>query len=260
LAACDEKDGVKDGVINDPPSCDFDPATLLCPANPEDPNKCLTQAEIDTVTKTYAGLKDPTTGEQFWPGYAVGSEENWAGHIYPFVIPLGYFRAMVFDNPNWDYKSFNFESADDFATLYEADARNAPYINATDPDLTAFNELGGKLILWHGWADQNIAPQTVSITITTLSMSLAMRPRHRNYAVLHAVRHGTLPGGAGPTLSTLQRSSSGLRKAPHPLSWPGHVTKGNVDFTRPICPYPQVAEYSGSGSETEAENYTCTMP
>jgi feruloyl esterase len=263
LAACDDKDGVKDGVISDPASCEFDPATLLCPADPEDPNKCLTQAEVDTVTKIYAGLKDPTTGEQFWPGYAVGSEENWAGHIYPFVIPLGYFRAMVFNDPEWDYKSFDFENPEDFATLVEADARNAPYINATDPDLTAFNELGGKMILWHGWADQNIAPQNSINYYNNVVEVVGDETQAQEFMRLFMVPGmGHCSGGAGPTtFDALAALEKWVEEGVAPTELAGaHMTSGKVDFTRPICMYPQVAVYSGTGSETEAENYTCTAP
>jgi feruloyl esterase len=263
LAACDENDGVKDGVINDPQACDFDPATLLCPTKPEDPNKCLTQAEVDTVKKIYAGLKDPTTGEQFWPGYEIGSEENWAGHIYPFVIPLGYFRAMVFDNPNWDYKSFNFDSPKDFATLVEADARNAPYINATDPDRTAFNELGGKLLLWHGWADQNIAPQNSINYYNNVVDVVGDEAKAQEFMRLFMIPGmGHCGGGAGPTtFDALAAVEQWVEKGTAPTELAGsHVTKGAVDYTRPICIYPEVPVYSGSGSETEAQNFTCEIP
>jgi feruloyl esterase len=223
----------------------------------------LTQAEVDTVKKIYAGLKDPTTGEQFWPGYAVGSEENWSGHIYPFVIPLGYFKAMVFDNPKWDYKSFNFESPKDFATLVEADARNAPYINATDPDLTAFNELGGKLLLWHGWADQNIAPQNSINYYNNVVDVVGEEAKTQEFMRLFMVPGmGHCGGGAGPTtFDALAAVEQWVENGTAPTELAGsHVTKSQVDYTRPICMYPQVPQYSGSGSETDAANFTCANP
>lgn len=263
LAACDKKDGVKDGVIDNPPSCDFDPATLLCPANPADPNKCLTQAEVDTVKKIYAGLKDPTTGEQFWPGYEVGSEENWAGHIYPFVIPLGFFRAMVFNDSTWDYTRFNFDDPKDFATLVDADARYAPYINATDPDLTAFDELGGKLILWHGWADQNIAPQNSINYYNNVVAVVGDEAKTQEFLRLFMIPGmGHCGGGAGPTtFDALASLNQWVEKGTAPTELAGsHVTAGKVDFTRPICLYPQVAKYSGSGDNADAVNFTCAAP
>jgi feruloyl esterase len=263
LAACDEDDGVADGVISNPLSCDFDPATLLCPANPEDPNQCLTQVEIDTVNKIYAGLKDPTTGEQFWPGYAVGSEDNWAGHIYPFVIPLGYFRAMVFNDPTWDYTKFDFEDPEDFAKLVEGDARNAPYINATDPDLTAFNELGGKLILWHGWADQNIAPQNSIHYYNNVVAVVGDEAKTQEFLRLFLVPGmGHCSGGAGPTtFNALAALEQWVEEGIAPTELAGsHVTSGKVDFTRPICLFPWVAVYSGSGDNTDAANFNCAAP
>ena len=106
IAACDAIDGVEDGVVSDPTQCDFDPATILCEG--EEADECLTQTEVDMVNDIYAGLIDPTTGEQFWPGYERGSELEWAGHIYPFIIPLGYFQNVVVDDPEWSYETFDF--------------------------------------------------------------------------------------------------------------------------------------------------------
>jgi feruloyl esterase len=263
LAACDAEDGVEDGIIDSPQACDFDPATLLCPENPPDPDECLTQAEIDTVTKIYAGLKDPTTGEQFWPGYEVGSEDNWAGHIYPFVIPLGYFKGMVFEDPEWDYTTFNFEDPEDFATLVDADARYAPHINATDPDLTAFNELGGKLILWHGWADQNIAPQNSINYYNNVAAVVGDEAATQEFLRLFMVPGmGHCQGGPGPgNFDALAALEQWVEEGVAPEQLAGsHLTNGKVDLTRPICLYPEVAQYSGSGSEAEAENFDCTVP
>ncbi|MBC7293970.1 MAG: tannase/feruloyl esterase family alpha/beta hydrolase, partial [Thermoleophilia bacterium] len=158
VKACDALDGEQDGLIEDPRQCKFDPAVLQCKG--ADAADCLTAEQVDSVKKVYDGLRDPTTGELFWPGYEPGSELDWPGHIgEPFIIPQAYFKYMVFNNPDWDWKTFDFTDPKDFAILYEADARYGPILNATDPDLTAFRKLGGKLILWHGWADQNIAPR-----------------------------------------------------------------------------------------------------
>jgi feruloyl esterase len=170
---------------------------------------------------------------------------------------------MVFENQKWDYKSFNFESAKDFAILVEADARNAPYINATDPDLTAFNELGGKLILWHGWADQNIAPQNSINYYNDVIEIVGDEAKTQEFLRLFMVPGmGHCSGGAGPTtFDALAALEQWVEKGTAPTELAGsHVTAGKVDFTRPICPYPQVAKYSGSGDTTDEANFTCAIP
>jgi feruloyl esterase len=263
LAACDELDGVKDGLITDPTKCKFDPATLLCAENPPDANKCLTQAEVDTVKLVYDGLKDPTTGEQFWPGYEPGSEDQWAGHIYPFVIPLGYFKAMVTNNPDWDYKAFDFTSPKDFATLYDADARYAPILNATDPDLTAFNELGGKLILWHGWADQNIAPRNSINYYESVVKDVGDEAATQDFLRFFLVPGmGHCSGGPGPTsFNALAALEEWVEKGTAPEQIVGsHLTAGKVDLTRPLCVYPQQAQYKGSGDAADAASFECAVP
>jgi Tannase and feruloyl esterase len=261
--ACDALDGAKDGLITDPRACKFDPATLLCPANPPDANKCLTQAEVDTVNLVYGGLKDPTTGAQFWPGYEPGSEDQWAGHIYPFVIPLGYFKAMVTNNPDWDYKTFDFTSAKDFAVLLDADAKNAPILDATDPDLSAFNALGHKRILWHGWADQNIAPRNSINYYNSVVADQGSEAKAQEFVRLFMVPGmNHCSGGAGAdTFNALTALEQWVEKGNAPTSIAASkVTAGKTVFTRPLCPYPQVETYKGSGDINDAANFTCANP
>ena len=263
VAACDTLDGAKDGLITDPRKCKFDPATLLCPANPPDANKCLTQAEVNTVKKVYDGLKNPTTGEQFWPGYEIGSEDQWSGHIYPFVIPLGYFKAMVTNNPDWDYKSFDFASPKDFAAVVDADARYAPILDAIDPDLMAFKALGGKLIMYHGWADQNIAPRN-SInyynSVIADQGSEAKTQEFLRFFMLPGVGHCS--GGAGPdTVNWLAALEQWVEKGTAPAQIPASKVKdGKAVFTRPLCVYPQVETYKGSGDINDTVNFACAAP
>ena len=263
VAACDALDGAKDGLITDPRKCKFDPATLLCPANPPDANKCLTQAEVDTVKLVYGGLKDPTSGAQFWPGYEPGSEDQWTGHIYPFVIPLGYFKAMVTNNPDWDYKTFDFTSAKDFAILLDADAKNAPILDATDPDLSAFNALGHKLILWHGWADQNIAPRNSINYYNNVVAYQGSEAKAQEFVRLFMIPGmGHCSGGAGPDqFNALAALEQWVEKGTAPTQIAASKVKaGKTVFTRPLCVYPQVEQYKGSGDINDAANFSCALP
>jgi feruloyl esterase len=161
LAACDEQDGVKDGILNDPVNCRFDPAVLLC-KGPES-RTCLTAPQIESLKIIYAGGRN-ARGEQMFPGLMPGAEDGpngWASWIMgraPGQSAIGafgddYFRYMVFDDPVWSSLSANVDAA-----VHTADEKTAHALNATDPDLHGFASRGGKLILYHGWNDPAIAP------------------------------------------------------------------------------------------------------
>lgn len=262
LAACDAQDGVEDGLIDNPPACKFDPTVLECTSG--DAPDCLTKEQVDSVIKVYEGLKDPTTGEQFWPGYEIGSELDWPGHIgEPFVIPQGYFKGMVFNNAKWDWKTFDFSDPKDFAILYDADARYGPILNATDADLSAFIELGGKLLMWHGWADQNIAPQNSIDYYNRVVELVGSEEETQEFMRLFMVPGmGHCAGGPGPTsFDALAALVDWVENGKTPETIiAAHKTGPKVDFTRPLCPYPLVAEYKGSGDTTDAANFTCVAP
>ncbi len=161
LAACDALDGLKDGVIDDPQRCQFDPAVLLC-SGPES-NTCLTQPQITALKKIYSGPRN-SKGEQLFPGYSVGGEtgyNGWQGWIsggspgksIQFAFGNNFFQNMVYDDPAWDYHSFDIDHAPKVA-----DDKVAGILNATDPDLKPFRKRGGKLIVYHGWSDAAIPP------------------------------------------------------------------------------------------------------
>ncbi len=262
VAACDELDGAKDGLISEPKNCKFDPATIQCKSG--DAKDCLTAAQVDSVKKVYAGLKDPTTGEQFWPGFEPGSEPQWAGHIgEPFIIPQGYFKAMVFDDPKWDWKTFDFTKPEDFKILQEADARYGPILNANDPDLNAFKELGGKLIMWHGWADQNIAPQNSINYYESVVADQGSEKVTQDFLRLFFVPGmGHCSGGTGPDkFDALAALDQWVEKGQAPTQIvASKVEAGKTVLTRPLCVYPQVEMYKGSGDVNDAANFICADP
>ena len=215
------------------------------------------------MRKIYEGLKDPTTGKLFWNGYEPSSEAGWPGHIQnPFVVPIGYFKYMAFLNPNWDWKTFSFADPKNFALLVEASNRLAPLLNSTEPDLTAFQRLGGKLVMYHGWVDQNISPRN-SIRYYESIEEVMGGDETRDFARLFlAPGMGHCGGGPGPnTLDGLAAVEAWVeqKQAPQQII-ASHATNGQTDRTRPLCPYPQVAQYKGSGSVDEAANFVCQMP
>jgi feruloyl esterase len=260
LAACDAQDGLKDGLIADPRRCAFDPAVLQCKG--ADAADCLTAGQVDSVRRIYEGLKDPVTGKLFWWGYEPSSEEGWPGHIQnPFIVPLSYFKYMAFSNPAWDWKTFDMAAPKNFASLVSASNLLGPILNSIDPDLTAFQRLGGKLLMYHGWLDQNISPRN-SIHYYE-SVEEVMGAETRAFARLFmAPGMGHCVGGPGPnTFDALTALENWVEKKQAPQQIiASHSTSGQVDRTRPLCPYPQVAVYKGSGSIDDAANFACQMP
>lgn len=262
LAACDALDGVRDGILADPRRCDFDPSTLLCPGA-DGPN-CLTAAQVDSVKRIYAGLKDPSSGKLFWPGYEVSSELGWIGHIFePFNIPLSYFKYMALQNPNWDWRSFDFTDPKNLVALNEASNRLGPILDSTSPDLTAFKRLGAKMIMYHGWIDQNIAPRNSIAYYEKVKETIGgegeIQPFFRLFM---APGMGHCGGGPGPnTFDSLAALEQWVENGDPPDQIvASHLSNGRVDRTYPLCPYPWVARYKGTGSTDNAANYDCRLP
>ncbi len=262
LAACDCLDFVVDGLIDDPRRCDFDPATLLC-RGPED-STCLTAPQVEAIRAIYAGLWDPFTGEQIWPGYEPGSELNWGGHIVPFTIPPVYFKYMVLKNqdPTWTWQNFDFADVYDYHVFIQGDAELAPILNSTNPDLSAFKARGGKMIMYHGWNDQNIAPRNSISYYKSVLEAMGGERKTGNFLRLFMVPGmGHCSGGPGPnTFDSLGALEQWVEHniAPERII-AAHLTSGVVDRTRPLCPYPLVARWTGIGSTDDAANFVCEL-
>ena len=259
LAACDTLDGVKDGLLADPRKCRFDPATLLCQGAAQD--DCLTAPQIETVKMAYSDARKKN-GELIYPGLPPGGERGWllpGQSKEPGGIDLGMFRSVAHQDPNWDWRTFDLER--DTALAVE----RAGFMHATDPDLSAFKARGGKLIIYHGWNDGGsggaISPLN---SIAYYSSILArMGPDQKDWLRLFMVPGmAHCGGGPGPNhfnvLAALERwREAGV--APDAIL-AARVAGNRVDMTRPLCPYPQVAVYQGSGSINDAGNFACQAP
>ena len=260
LAACDSADGVSDGVLNDPRQCKFDPAQLTC--TDKAAASCLTKAQVDAARRVYGGLKDPKTGAQLYPGLAPGSEPFWPHRdaANPFPIPLSHYKWLVFGNPDWDWKTFDFADPDDYQAHVKAEAKFAPILNATNPDLRAFRERGGKLLQYHGWNDQLISAQnSIDYYESVLSFFGRGGDVANFYRLFMAPGLAHCGGGTGPTTFDMQTV---LEQWVEGGVVPDRVVatravNGVVDRLRPLCPYPQVAVYNGSGDTNDAANFTC---
>jgi Tannase and feruloyl esterase len=154
VAALDAQDQVVDDLAAQPWGSTFDPAVIACRAGEDSPS-CLTPAQVEAVRRIYAGVIDPGTGAVVHPGPYPGSEADWAGLMGEQLGGTGpaLFQNIVYGDPGWDLSQFDL--AKDFASKREA----AALIDADNPDLTAFNARGGKLLMYHGLADGTVIPQ-----------------------------------------------------------------------------------------------------
>jgi feruloyl esterase len=256
--ACDAVDGLKDGLLDDPTRCHFDPKVLECKG--ADGAACLTGPQIEAARKIYSGATNPRTKQQIAPGLELGSELGWATTAgpEPFGIANEHFKFVVFRDPGWDYRKLNFDS--DIALTEKLDDG---LINALDPNLKAFFGHGGKLVQYHGWNDWQIAPRNsvnyYRSVLETLGGSSNVRD---SYRLFMAPGMGHCGGSEGPnTFDMVGTMEQWVEhgKAPDKIV-ASHLRDGKVDRTRPLCPYPQVAKYKGSGSIDEANNFACAAP
>jgi feruloyl esterase len=255
LAACDSLDGVKDGVLENPTQCHFDPAALACKGNAGP--ACLTNAQVQAAQRIYTPAKNPFTGEEIFPPMERGSELVWktlAGGPKPILLADDYFRYVVFENPDWDFKTLNFTS-----DVKKALERDAGTLSATNPDLRPFFAHGGKLIHYHGWTDQQVMPRNSIQYYESVIAAGGKTKTADSYRLFMVPGMNHCRGGDGPDtfdmLSALEQWRE-HEKAPDAIL-ASHSTDGKVDRIRPLCPYPQVSRYKGAGSTDDAANFSC---
>ena len=259
LDACDGLDGVKDSLIENPTRCRFDPAVLAC-RGADGPN-CLTAAQVETAKVVMSPVKNRQTGELIFPGFEPGTELGWSRMLSgpePYANAVEQFKYIVFKDPKWDWRTFNLER-----DLAAAEKSGQGTLAAVDPNLTAFVQRGGKLLTYHGWSDQNIAPQA-SVNFYTRALAATKAPaRGSTWLRLYMVPGmGHCSGGEGPdTFDVMSALDAWVDKGTLPQQIEASkITAGKVTRTRPLCPYPQVARYKGTGSIDEAANFACVAP
>ena len=233
---------------------------LQCREGDEGPG-CLTAAQLDAVRKIYSGPRDPRTGAAIFPGLEPGSELGWAelaGGPRLGTSAADHFKYVVFRNPRWDFRTFEFDK--DVAMTDDLDAG---LINATDPDIGAFTRRGGKLLLYHGWSDPLIAPRSTVEYYTSVASALGGPDKaEESVRLFMAPGMSHCGGGEGPNqfdlLTALEQWVE--RGTPPQRIVASHLRDGVVNRTRPLCPYPEVARYSGTGSTADAASFVCTRP
>jgi feruloyl esterase len=255
LRACDALDGVTDRVIEDPKACTFDPQVMACTAG--DSATCLTAPQVEAARRMYQPLVNPRTGQTIFPGLAYGSELGWAtfGGARPFGIGAQMYQHMVFKDPSWDYKTLNFDSHMSLVDQIENGT-----INAMETNLEPFFASGGKLLQYHGYADPQISAlssvEYYDRVLAAMGGPASVAPSYRLFMVPGMNHCG---GGDGTaTFDMLAALEQWVEKgvAPDRIA-ASRVRDGKTDRTRPLCPYPMVATYTGSGSTDEAANFVC---
>jgi len=270
LAKCDALDGVKDGIINDPTMCRFDPKVLLCTSG--DAPNCLTHPQLEALEKIYGGPVNPSTGKSIYPGFPPGHEGlpgNWDTWIIGPKSSQSQFgnqfmAGFVTGDTNWNYRSFNFAT-----DLAKVDAAIGSVINSDNPDLGAFAARGGKLILFQGWADAAITPWGTIQYYHDIQRKMGADQAHRFVRLFMAPGMMHCGGGPGPNNFDAVAAVAQWREknqAPetivaaryaNPMAVMTGAPKGDPLSTRPLCAYPKVAQWTGKGSTDQADNFTC---
>jgi hypothetical protein len=278
MAKCDAIDGLKDGLIDDPRKCKFDPKVDVpaCSAGADGPN-CLTAAQAEAVAKVYGG--PVSNGKPFFTGYMPGSEavaaatfgggglaSGWMNLIVAaqpsakpadFNLAEGIIKYLVHNPPqaDYDYSTFNFDRDTHMLDNWGKQA------DAKDPDLSKFRKRGGKLLMTHGWADPILQPM---MSVNYYEQAVAKNgPETTDFFRLFMVPGmAHCGGGIGPDLHdpmTVIIDWVEKGKAPDTIV-ASKVVNNKVVRTRPLCAYPQVARYSGQGSIDDAANFRCVAP
>jgi feruloyl esterase len=252
VSACDADDGVTDGIVSRPDRCSFSPAAIACKGTQT--SDCLNAGQVETVLRAYTPIK-AKNGSQIYPGSARGFEPGMRMPEAPMELHFSAFRDIARQDPKWDPMSFDLDS--DLALAL----KNAPTLEATDPNLARFKARGGKLLLYHGWADPGPSPANTIAYVESVGKALGGKQDDwMRLFLMPGVAH--CGGGVGPDeadfIGALDRWRDG-GQSPARLE-ASKVTNGAVEMSRPLCPHPQVAIYSGKGSPSDASSFACKEP
>jgi feruloyl esterase len=263
LDKCDMNDGVKDGVIENPPACKFDPGVLQCQG--ADSASCLTAGQVGAVRRIYQTPRHERTGEGIYGRMEPGSELGWAdmvGGNEPYRYAVAFYRNMVFNDPAWTYdkKRPNFG-----ADVDRGESGAKAGVNHTNPDLRSFVGRGGKLLMVGGWVD-DLAPQNVVSYYDNVVRTMGadkIKDSVRLFMVpgMHHCFGGTFPGAykvdfdpvkAVHEWKTTNRAPDQIVVQTSGEGWPARK--------RLVCAYPNVSKYKGSGDTADPANFTCSAP
>jgi feruloyl esterase len=278
ISACRGRDGglPTDQFLTDPEACSFQPNDLLCKAG--DAEDCLTQEQADALAAMYGGARNPHTGEVIYYGWPKGSENSGlvvktlSGWSLYWADPANadrpartnFWKIWAFEDPNWDWKRFDFD-----AGMKAVDDRLAPVINAMNPDISEFATAGGKLIQYHGLADPVVPPRdSIDYFERVQAFEAKSEPAAANGSADHyrlflvpGMQH--CQGGEGANVLEVQRALETWvedGKAPDQVTATKYLNdkrEDGVAFSRPLCPYPQQAQFNGTGNPSDALSFAC---
>jgi feruloyl esterase len=290
LKQCGRQDGglASDAFLADPRDCHFNPKTLQCKAG-QDPSTCLTADQVEAVQAIYDGASNPRTHRQIWPGFLRGSETFWREVLVgnpnaPGGSSASFFEDGVFaGQSNFSYLNINFDS--DVALTNNKPAGSGltwrQALDANNPDLSAFNQHGGKLLMYHGLADPFVSPlgsldyYTAVIGATGGSQAVKNTQSFARLFLAPGVTH--CGGGPGANVFNGPDNLGGPEDADHDVflalrqwvengiaptriigtKYVNDTPADGVAFTRPMCSYPQFARYRGTGDTSDASSFNC---
>lgn len=282
VAACDAADGVTDGVLTDPRRCTYSAvadATITSAACSPSNAACLTPTEAKAIDKMWQGpstcapghpgadcpVRDVATrqltgagSKRLWYPNERGTALNALGGASPFPIAVAQPRYWVYFDPSWDWHTLTYDNYLQF--FRDTVAQVGPLMASDNPDLSAFRGRGGKLVLWHGFADQLIVPEGTIDYYDAVTQALGGGyGRTQQFARLFmAPGVGHCGGGAGPQpTGQFQAVVDWVEKGQAPEQLIAKKTVPAGTQTRPLCPYPQFARYVGRGSTDDAANFVC---
>jgi feruloyl esterase len=271
MAACDAKDGLADGILQDPRACTWDPGAIVCKTGAKG-DDCLTAAEADVVRKIYSGAVNSKGKKLYW-GMQRGSEYYWSpvfinsGRLGTRADTLGMAYAF-YNEPSPTFSEFDYDRDPPRLAMLE------PLFDARNPDLRPLKDHGAKLILYHGWNDNEIPPETTVDYYETATRTLGGPAATMDFFRMFMIpgmghcRRG--PGGDAIDWITALENWVEKGQAPEKMIV-GHlkqeqtynglprlrypVDPARIDRTRPVYPYPTVAKWSGTGDSNDAATW-----
>jgi feruloyl esterase len=250
-------DTLKEGFLNNPKACKVDLSQLRCKAG-QSGNACLTDAQYKTVETFYGGVKN-SKGELIFSGQALGNPigaqrpvtQTLAPGQQPFAGGTFDLVRIAYNDPNVDWQKFDLDR--DMRFLDE----KIGYVDAVNPDLSKFKASGGKLLMSHGWSDTGITPET---TIWYYEQVLNKMGRNQSEWMRLFMAPGMGHCGGGPGVNTFDSIGALERWVEKGMPPDTIMGVGAQGLSRPLCPYPQAAEYDGSGDLKDASNWSCKAP
>lgn len=259
VASCDADDGVKDGIISAPNRCHFDVGSLQCKRASHGTqgasSQCLTEPQIAALRAIYQGPRNPRTGETIIPGFEPGSEAGLSIQVSgagPIAPVLSYFRDVVFSDPEWNFRTFDYDK-----DASRALSLHGGWVDVQPASVVGYLASGRKLLISHGWSDP-LVPPLASVDFYE-ALTAAQGADGRDNARLFMIpAMGHCTGGDGPfVFDPISTIDTWVATGQPPERIVVSNPPGAAARTRLICPYPQEPVYSGTGSAGDEKNFRC---